>query len=100
MEVLVKLINQNEVINISADDELNKVVVNGKEVDFEAAYFIHRIVVITSSWQEKMIDNNIIDGVSYKVKLIKGKKEKVFEGKNCFPKNYGEFDRLLGEVLG
>ena len=99
MKVLIKILNQNEVINISADDEVGKVIVNGKEVEFESGYFIHRVVVITSSWEEKMINNNIFDGFSYKIKLVKGRKEKVFEGKNSFPKNYGEFEKLIGEVL-
>ena len=99
MKVFIKLINQNQVINIFADDEEKGVYLNDKLVEVDAKYFVGRVAVITSSWDEKMIDNSKVDGISYKVKLVKGEREKVFEGKNMFPKNYDEFDSLIGEVL-
>ena len=81
MRVLIKILNQNEVINISADDEVGKVIVNGKEVEFESGYFIHRVVVITSSWEEKLINNNIFDGLSYKIKLVNSDYELIDKAK-------------------
>lgn len=57
---------------------------------------VHRIREIVSSWEHEMVNNNILDGMSYHVTFYKnGIKEADYQGQNKFPNNFADFINLL-----
>ena len=99
MKVYVTVSNLSNIINIFADDEANTITLNGKAIDYNAVDFVSRIALITFNWPTKNINNNVIDGEQYEIRLIadNGQERKIV-GRNSFPSNYGAFSKLISEV--
>jgi len=98
MKVTIKLINRLTEMTIIADDEKNEVLVNGNLVLINAQKFVSQISILTSSWQPTYINNAVIDGEEFMVKLQNQNKVKTYTGKNKFPINYSKFLSLISEV--
>lgn len=57
---------------------------------------VDRVREIVSSWEHEMVNENILDGMSYHVVFYKnGKKETEYQGRNKFPNNFADFIALL-----
>ena len=99
MKVYVTVRNLNNIINIFADDAANKITLNDKPIKFDAVEFVSRVTLTTFNWPIRNIDNSIIDGESYQIKIIADdNKERKIIGKNSFPYNYADFSKLINEV--
>ena len=100
MQIYIKIMNLVGVSNIFGDDNAEIVEVNGDKVDVDAREFVGQMSLVLSSWKEKYINNLILDGEEYRVKIVNDEgEERMLYGKNAFPENYGEFKKLIGEVL-
>ncbi|MBR4407246.1 MAG: hypothetical protein IKT27_02930 [Clostridia bacterium] len=101
MQIYIKIINQRGVLNIKGDENANLVEVNGDKIDFDARYFVGKMSQIVFLWEDKYIDNTMLDGVEFRVRVVNDKnEERVICGRNAFPENYDEFENLIGEVIG
>lgn len=99
MKVYVTVSNLSNTINIFADDEANKITLNSKAIDYNAVDFISRISMITFNWPTTNINNSVIDGEQYEIRLIaNNNQERKIIGKNSFPSNYVDFSQLIHEV--
>lgn len=56
---------------------------------------VGRIRAIVSSWEHKMINENVFDGLHYHVTFCKDGVKETYRGENRFPANYREFRNLL-----
>mgnify|MGYP003461411828 CR=1 FL=1 len=100
MQVFIRIFNRENETRISADDNTNKLIVNGKNVKFDAVSFVEQISVITAGWKESYLNNTVLDGEEFMVLIKNGKKERQMVGKNSFPFNYGDFKELISGVTG
>ena len=50
-------------------DEKNEAMLGGKPIQLEVAPFASRLLTIVSSWEERMVNDFIIDGEEYSVKM-------------------------------
>lgn len=99
MKVFIKIINLDGVTDIFADDETKEMKLDNRNVEFDAVEFVGRVSVIVFNWKKRNMNNRIIDGERYQIKLISNDgKEKVLIGKNSFHSNYGELTKLIEEV--
>lgn len=100
MKVLVKLMDFSGVKNIYADEKTGEFSINSMLVNYDAEKFVSRVCSITLGWKNEYINNSVLDGVEYRIKLVSDNgKERVIVGKNKYPSNYDEFAKVIGEVL-
>ncbi len=95
MKITVSIFNMYNSKYLVLDDEKNEATFNGKKIDLDIPPFASRLLTIISSWDHKMINDMILDGESYYVKVEKDGKVYTYEGRNKFPINYRDFVELL-----
>lgn len=99
MKVYVTIMNLSGTTNIFADDESKQITLNGQASKFDAEEFVSRVTLTTFNWPIRNIDNSVIDGESYKIKIIaNNNQERTIVGKNSFPHNYTDLSKLIHEV--
>ena len=96
VEVVVENINKRTVIVANEDNDYLSC--NGKESLFSGELFIERLIPIVVNWNDVMINNSVLDGVRYSIKIKNNGKERTIIGKNIYPINYREFSGLIAEV--
>ena len=78
-------------------DKEPMVKVVSKEVVIE---FLDKLLRIIDSWKEEYIDNGIIDGTEWQLKIVyKSGYERNYCGKNAFPDNYEALDKIKREMI-
>ena len=85
----------NKSTHLQIDTDRKEATLNSKKISLDVDGFARKLLPIVSSWEHKMINNFILDGLSYSVTIIDNGKESKYEGKNKFPKNFNEFTGLL-----
>lgn len=99
--------NQSEYLKIDIQDNKNivKYLINDKskifEVDdYKINIFTERLNRTIDSWQEKYIDNSVIDGSIWQLSILyKNGFQKNYSGKNIFPGNFNNFNQLKKQLL-
>jgi len=71
---------------------------NNKTINIDTDYFSSKILQIVSSWDNKMINPKIVDGMKYSVAIQKDGKKYNYIGENKFPNNFNELLKLLKEA--
>lgn len=99
MQILIKISTLNKIIDILVDTNKNVCMLGNKKINIDTKLFATRLIAITSSWEEKMIDNSIIDGEEYSVIVKENTTQQKYVGKNKFPKNYYLFKNLISGVV-
>ena len=99
MQIIIKVRNLHEAIDIAADTDKNVLYIGSKKREQDVSRFVLRLLAIVSSWPEKLSNQSIVGGESYSVSIKENEKEKHYVGTNDFPANYYEFKTLIGEVL-
>ncbi len=95
MKITVTVFNMYKSRHLTLDDEKNEAVFNGKKIELDVPPFASRLLAIVSSWDNRMVNNMILDGESYNVKIEKDGKVYNYEGRNKFPANYRDFVELM-----
>lgn len=85
-------------VDIVANATNNTIMLNDEVVKFDVNYFISEIQDIVKSWKPKMINYAVLDGAWYSVEINDGINERVFKGKNRYPRNYDRFKKLIEQV--
>ena len=98
MKIVIKISNLITSLNIQVDDEKGMFLLNNKAIDVDIEKFVSSLTTILASWQQKMVDESVIDGEEYSVKLRIGTKTRTYIGKNKFPSNYRDFKKLIEGV--
>ena len=96
MQINITLTSLKKNTKIQLSD--NKCVCDGKVKTLNCQEFIARILNIVAIWKPQMINKDIIDGLSYKVEVLNGDKTYKFDGQNCFPDNFIEFENVIKEI--
>ncbi len=97
MKITVSVFNMYNSRYLVLDDEKNEATFNGQKVNIDIKPFASRLLAIVSSWDERMVNEMVLDGESYFVKIEKDGKVYTYEGRNKFPVNYRDFVGLLRE---
>ena len=77
--------NLAKTVVLNLDYENNKAVLNNKSYKMDVRGFMDKLATIVSSWEEVMINNSILDGISYHVYLQRNGELKKYVGRNKFP---------------
>ena len=93
IEVTVTSLIHNTYLQIDCDN--NKALLNGKPIKLDIPFFVERLKSIVSKWEKQMINPLILDGISYSVTFEKNGVKTKYSGMNQFPRNYGDFTKLL-----
>lgn len=72
-----------------------KATLGGCDFELDIPAFTSKLFTIVSSWQPKMMNYGIIDGMKYGVHIEKGGEVYDYEGRNSFPDNFRDFSKLL-----
>lgn len=95
IRVGMNTLTKNMILNLNY--EKNQAICNGVAVEIDVKPFCEKLLTIVSSWDKKMVNTNILDGLSYYVKIEKDGKKYSYVGQNKFPHNFNEFLELLSE---
>lgn len=70
------------------------------ETSYKAKRFIFKVCDMVKDWPSELKDENILDGLEYKIVIKKSENEqKIFTFKNKFPKDIYRLEMLFEEVL-
>lgn len=97
MLVEIKMFSDIIKLNLVVDDK-KCLIVNGKEKNVNVDSFVFRLKKIVEEWDEFMIDDSIMDGLSYSVSISENGSKKTYEGRNKFPNNFFSFISLMDGV--
>ena len=95
MKIVVNVFTMHKSTYLQIDTNTKQASLNSKKIALDVDLFANRLLKIVSSWENKMINNFILDGISYSVTIDNNGVETKYEGKNKFPKNFQEFTELL-----
>ena len=70
---------------------------NKKNIKLDVDTFAKRLLKIISNWNELYFDDHIQGGICYTIILKDNDKEKKYTLRNAYPKNFNEFEMLMGE---
>ncbi len=97
MKITVIMSSMTQFKQLVLDDETKKAKLNGEKIKIDIDDFASKILSIVSSWDARMVNEFIMDGQEYKVKIEKDEKTFEYYGKNKYPDNFKEFTTLLQE---
>ena len=85
------------------DNRYQETIGNPKSIEIAEDYverYIDKLFRIIDGWENIYEDNNIIDGISWKLKIIytDGESEH-YIGKNSFPSNFEYLDKIKYEII-
>ncbi len=95
MKIIVTLRSLTKLTRLELDEEKQTANLNGTPIDINVEPFINKLLKIVSSWKKRMVNDFILDGLEYTVKIEKDDKSFEFYGRNKFPDNFQDFINLL-----
>ena len=97
-KILITYSTMHETTDIKINCTTNEAFYEDEKVDVDIRSFKHRLFEIVNLWDEEMINDNILDGISYSVSIQIHGKLISYHGRNKFPVNFKKFQRLIDEV--
>lgn len=78
------------------------IMVNDNHIEgLDNNYIVDKLDLITKNWKDDYINNSIIDGIEYRIKICSEKKEdRVLIFKNNFPEDFYRLEDVLQELYG
>ena len=97
VEIIIRSYSLN--VKLLADEEKSFIFINGKKIKYLPEEFIANLLPVINKWDSVMINNGVVDGGEYFIKIKNDGKERSIIGKNSFPINYNDFVKLINEVM-
>ena len=98
MKAKIEVNNNNELKEIMFDTDAEELFLNGVKKDIDVDDFAIRFLLIVSSWDEKMVDEEILDGDSYHIIIKEDQLKKEYFIQNEYPESFNDFIDLIGEI--
>jgi hypothetical protein len=67
---------------------------------YNADRFKFKVFDIVSNYEKEMTEDELVDGLEYKIVISHQQEEETYIFKNKFPKDILRLENLIGEVLG
>ena len=99
MIIKVDRVSYGEKNIIRAYTDQRIMMLNGKIIDFNIDEFVSRVLKMSESWPELMVDNSIFDITKYKVVIKENENKKVFNFYGKYPDNLHELNHLINEIV-
>ena len=96
IKISVKTLNSHKIYKI--DDEERVFTINNKKINTSIERTVFFITQITTDWPDKMLNNNIVDGIEVKISLKSDYLNRTLRFKNSFPKDFYTLINYLDEV--
>ncbi|MBR2970172.1 MAG: hypothetical protein IKC49_03865 [Clostridia bacterium] len=100
MKVKVYMQTINEKHTFYADDSNDCVLADEQNTNYQADRFIFKVGTMVKDWPNELINEKILDGLTYKIVINKKDQELKYTFKNKFPEDIYRLDTLVDEVLG
>lgn len=94
MKILINYLTDKSNLKIEILDQ--EFLVNGKKAMVDVNGFVRKLLKIVSIWEENMVNNLIVGGDHYEVKIKDGDMVYNYVGYGKYPINYHEFVALIG----
>jgi len=99
IKIYMNNLKENHVLYVN-DKKRDFVLADTKETSYKARRFILKVCDMVKDWPSELKDENILDGLEYKIVIKKSENEqKSFTFKNKFPKDIYRLELLFDEVL-
>ena len=86
---------QNKLIILDKNNK--EFIINGTKKQFQNELF-NNLLNIMSLWKNNYLNNKVLDGFTFFIKIYVGKEYEVITIKNNFPSNFQEFLKVLGDL--
>lgn len=84
---------------IAFDEEKKACVVNGERRDINVEVCMQEILNVLCSAEEVMVDESVVDGITYTFTIEKDKKTRDYYFKNAFPKGFYKISDIIGGLV-
>ena len=99
IKVFMNSLKESYVLYVN-DKKRDCVLLNTQETTYDADRFIFKVCDMVSDWPKELKNDNIIDGLEYKIVIKDEKEEKTYNFKNKFPEDIYRLENLIEDVLG
>ncbi len=97
MKITITLSGLSNFTQLIIDDQKQEAKLNRTKINLNIDDFSSKILSIVSSWDKRMVNEFVLDGQEYMVRIEKNNKVYDYYGRNKYPDNYREFITLLKE---
>ncbi len=97
MKITIIMSSMTHFTQLIIDDKTKEAKLNGENIEIDIDNFANKLISIVSSWEPRMVNEFILDGQEYRVRIEKKGKIQDYYGKNKYPENYRDFISLLQE---
>lgn len=98
MIVKVEKESLREKVVIRAYSTNKKFLLNGEKVDFNVDKFCYHICDMTARWPEKLVNEDIVDGLRYSIVIKHADCKEHYTFVNKFPEDIQRLSSLIREV--
>ncbi len=95
MKVKITIKTISKQIDIVADNTEGVFTYNGYNVSDDVNLFVNSVKELVEPWEESLINKNVMDGISYTIRVIDGDKKIVRKGQNKLPDNFIKLEQLI-----
>lgn len=98
IKVYMQTVQEKNVLYVN-DAKRDYVLLNAKETSFDADEFIFAICTMVKEWPNELKNDEITDGLKYRIEIKNGEVEKTYSFENKFPKDIYKLRHLINDVL-
>lgn len=98
VKVYVQSLIENHILYANSKKH-NCVLLNTEETSYPADAFIFEICDMISNWPNELVDENVYDGLEYKIVIKDNQGEKTYRFKNKFPEDIYRLEDVVAGVL-
>lgn len=96
MQLIIKEISLGNVNTFAFDEDKQICLVNGNVKEINVASTMQSLLNVLCDAEQAMVNNRVIDGITYEITILKDSQIRNYHFKNNFPKGFAHFTEILG----
>ena len=98
VKIYMHSLNESHILYVN-DKKYKTVLLDTNETNYDAERLIFKVSDMVSDWPNELINDDICDGLEYRISIKTGSEEKTYIFKNKFPEDIYRLKSLIEEVL-
>lgn len=96
MQLIIKEISLGDVNTFAFDEDKQICLANGNVKEINVASTMQSLLNVLCGAEQAMVNNRVIDGITYEITILKNGETRNYYFKNSFPRGFAHFAEILG----
>lgn len=98
MKIDIGILTYSKILSVYVADDTQKFILDGQNISYSQD-FLEDAINIVKNWPDHIEDNEMRDGVVYKITYNDGNVERTVTGNNKTPENFSDLTRLINRYI-